>query len=187
MKIACTLSNTFSGSLGDPDSDPQSWAVRGAPRCFLVFLTRWLLERNLRGSTGLCGFCGFHKWNFETSKLTFDIQFIIFRFWNEGLGERSSSSCTYALSLQLDSHGYFAISLTKNFTVKPGKFILNRNYSRMTKIEDRVLILQFAKVFDVWCARHMIKIIKYRMMIVFWMRLSVSNDLISRFGFLDEL
>ena len=75
---------------------------------------------------------------------------------------------------------------SKSFTVKPGIFILNRNYSRMTKIEDRVLILQFAKVFDVWCARHMIKIIKYRMMIVFWMRLSVSNDSISRFGFLDE-
>ena len=187
MNLACTLSNTFSGSVGDPDSEPQSWAVRGAPRSFLVFLTRWLLERNLRGSTGLCGFCGFNKWNFETSKLTFDIQFIIFRFWNEGLGERSSSSCTYALSLQLDSRGYFAIFLPKNFTVKPGKFILNRDYSRMTKIEDRVLILQFAKVFDVWCARHMIKIIKYRMMIVFWMRLSVSNDLISRFGFLDEL
>ena len=25
-------------------------------------------------------FCGFNKWNFETLKLTFDIQFIIFRF-----------------------------------------------------------------------------------------------------------
>ena len=58
---------------------------------------------------GALWFCGFNKWNFETSKSTFDIQFIIFRFWNEGLGERSSSSYTYALSLQLDSHSCFEI------------------------------------------------------------------------------
>ena len=103
----------LSSRLWNPDSGPKFWVVRAAPRSLLIaLLTRffWSLERNLRGSTGLCGFCGFNKWNFETSKSTFDIQFIIFRFWNEGLGERSSSSFTYTLSLQLDSHGFFAIS-----------------------------------------------------------------------------
>ena len=102
--------------------------------------------------------------------------------WVKGRHHHVHMLCHYSWIL-MDTSRF----LPKNFAVKPGKFILNRTYSRMTKIEDRVLILQFAKVFDVWCARHMIKIIEYRMMIVFWMRLSVSNDLISRFGFLDEL
>ena len=99
---------------------------------------------------GALWFCGFNKWNFETSKSTFDIQFIIFRFWNEGLGERSSSSFTYVLSLQLDSHGFFvgffAISQFKNFALKPEKFILTMNYSRRTKSSD-----DFAICESVWC------------------------------------
>ena len=147
------IDKNFSGWLWNPDSGPQFWGVRATPRSLLFALLTWFwwsLERNLRGSTGLCGFCGFNKWNFETSKSTFDIQFIIFRFWNEGLGERSSSSFTYVLSLQLDSHGFFvgffAISQFKNFALKPEKFILTMNYSRRTKSSD-----DFAICESVWC------------------------------------